>query len=110
MNSKGQTSLEGLIVLPAAILIIGLLLWSLAVGWGLLWTQYQLNEATICLQDQDVFHCKKKFIEKLKGITSYVHITDLQAFKSSAENKMRCEVLVSFLGSHTIEMEKILSE
>ncbi|MFN8792413.1 MAG: hypothetical protein ACK5Y2_13245 [Bdellovibrionales bacterium] len=105
-NKSGQSTLEGLLVLPLGLVTVSLLVLTASVSASYFWARYQLYEAVICLQDEDPWACKSQFHRKMRSVTSYVRVQSLDLSKTPHLYRGHCRLGVSFLGRSVLEITK----
>lgn len=105
-NETGQSTLEGLLVLPLGLVTVSLLVFTASVSASYFWARYQLYEAVICLQDEDLWVCKSQFHRKMRSVTSYVRVQSLDLSKTPRLDQGHCRLEVPFLGRSVLEITK----
>lgn len=105
-NQKGQTSLEALMAFPLLVLFIFMALILFTSARSLIWAQYQLHEAIVCLQDQSRTTCTKNFKEKMKQHLTYWKLEDVKLKNEIHFDTGQMIISFNLLKKFTLNIEK----
>lgn len=97
-------------VLPLGLLSATLVFWSAGLGWSYFWVRYQLHEAVVCLQDERNDICKSRFHHQVRRVTPYVQVHYVDLFSGYRRQTGHCQIKISFLGTHSMEFKKTITQ
>lgn len=105
-KNKGQTSIEALLAIPLLVSFIFVVFVFFTSARSLIWAQYQLHEAIICLQDQPRLTCHSRFQEMNKRYLTFWKIENLKLNKGSRFDSGQMLITLSFVKTLTLEIKK----
>jgi hypothetical protein len=80
-DQKGQALIESLIVFQTTVLIVSFVFFSMGSAWSFFWTEYQLQEAVLCLSDEMAWVCQQTYLRKIKKGVSFVRTQNFRIEK-----------------------------